>query len=198
MAKASRPRVGILALQGNVAEHRRSLERCGAEVFLVKTTSDLALVEALVIPGGESTTIGKLLDWYGLAEPIRRRVQAGMPVFGTCAGAILLSKTIVGKEQAQNLNLMDITVERNAYGRQLDSFEETLEVQLDEAVQKLSAVFIRAPKIKRLGKNVKTLARHGGDVVMARENNLLVSTFHPEMTDDTSVHHYFLSMIPRS
>ena len=121
------PTIGILDLQGDVIEHQRALKACGATVLLVKTIEDLKKVDALVIPGGESTTIGKLMEWYELAEPIRQRVAEGMPIYGTCAGAILLAQEIVGSEKAKTLGLMDISIERNSYGRQLESFEGEVE-----------------------------------------------------------------------
>lgn len=195
MAKLFSPRVGVLALQGDVFEHVRALELCGAETILVKNVDDLQHVHGLILPGGESTTIGKLLTWTGLDEAIRNRVKAGMPVYGTCAGAILLSKTLVGSHTAPHLKLMDITVERNAYGRQLDSFETFLTVDFPNAPQSIPAVFIRAPKIPAVGPTVKVLSRHENEIIMAQEGHRLVTTFHPELTEDLTVHHYFLELI---
>jgi 5'-phosphate synthase pdxT subunit len=191
MNQTPSPIVGILDLQGDVIEHRRALEACGAEVMSVKTVEDLMRVEGLIIPGGESTTIGKLMEWYDLAEPIRKRVAEGMPIYGSCAGTILLAREIVGKETAKSLAVMDIEVERNSYGRQLDSFEDDVEMDGN----KIPAVFIRAPRIKKLGQNVVPLAQCGPDVVLAREGNKLVSTFHPELTPDLTVHRYFLTLV---
>ncbi len=184
--------VGVLDLQGDAIEHRRALEACGASVVSVKTVGDLKKAEALVMPGGESTTIGRLLTWTGLDKAICARAQAGMPIYGTCAGAILLAQ----------LGLMDIEVERNAYGRQVDSFEAEVVVRQahhDTAerhdIQKIHAIFIRAPRIVRTGKNVQILAQCRGDVVLARQGNLLVSTFHPELTPDLTLHRYFLTFL---
>lgn len=201
------PNIGILDLQGDVIEHRLALEACGATVVSVKRVEDLNKVEALVMPGGESTTIGRLLKWTGLDEAICARAQvrpghSGMPIYGTCAGAILLA----------NLGLMDIEVERNAYGRQMDSFEEEIQIQFLRGHTKspefslkssaaalgrirIPAVFIRAPRLLRPGKNVQVLAQCRGDVVLARQGNLLVSTFHPELTSDLTLHRYFLTFI---
>lgn len=187
--------VGVLDLQGDVIEHRRALEACGAQVILVKTPTDLEKVDALVMPGGESTTIGKLMNWNGLTEPLRKRIREGMPVYGTCAGAILLSKKITGKETAPNLGLMDIEIERNAYGRQVNSFETSIEVALEDHKQSIPAVFIRAPKIKSVGQKVKVLAQWDGEIVLAQEENMLVSTFHPELTNNLTIHRYFLTLV---
>jgi pyridoxal 5'-phosphate synthase pdxT subunit len=189
-------KVGVLDLQGDVIEHIRAIEACGAQAFSVKTIDDLMAVHALIIPGGESTTIGKLLHWYDLFKPLQKRIQEGMPVYGTCAGAILLSSKIEGKEQAHHLGVMDIVVERNAYGRQLDSFEKMIKIELNEEVTNVPAIFIRAPRIKSIGQKTQALAQCGSDVVLAREDNMLVSTFHPELTEDITIHQYFLSMIP--
>lgn len=193
--KSRSPIVGILDLQGDVIEHRRMLKRCGATVVLVKTVEDLGKVQALILPGGESTAIGKLLHWYELAEPLKQRVRAGMPVYATCAGLILLAKKNVGQETAANLGLMDITVERNSYGRQMDSFETLIDVRLNKILKKIPAVFIRAPRIKSIGKACKILAYCERDIVLVQEKNKLVSSFHPELTQDLTIHRYFLSLI---
>jgi len=193
--KSRSPIVGILDLQGDVIEHRRALEQCGATVILVKTVRDLTKVQALVLPGGESTAIGKLLHWNELVEPLKQRVRAGMPVYATCAGAILLAKKIVGRETSPNLGLMDMTVERNSYGRQIDSFEALIDVRLGKISQKIPAVFIRAPRIKSVGKMCKILAYCDRDIVLVQEKNILISTFHPELTNDRTIHRYFLSLI---
>jgi len=186
--------VGVLAIQGSVIEHVSALKKAGAkDVLEVRTVADLGCVDSLVIPGGESTTIGKLMKIEGLDIEITRRAKAGMPIYGTCAGTILVAGKISGKEKASNLGLIDIEVERNAYGRQLDSFETEISAP---AVSKkpIKAVFIRAPKILNVGKEVKILAKYHGDIIMCRQGNILVSTFHPELTDDTTVHKYFLKM----
>lgn len=183
-------KIGVLDIQGSVKEHAQVLQKCGAEVVFVKTSEDLAEVDGLIIPGGESTTIGKLLRKSGLRDAIISGAKKGLPIWGTCAGAILLAKKISGKEQADSLKLMDIEIERNAYGRQLDSFESEIEF----FGKKIPAVFIRAPKIKNIGKNVKVLARHDGEIVAAREKNLLATMLHPELSSQLHLHRYFLKV----
>lgn len=203
-------KIGILDIQGSVEEHVEMLKKLkNVEVVLVKKIEDLNDIKGLIIPGGESTTIGKLLRRFGLRDEIIKRVKKGMTVWGTCAGAILLAKRIVGKENADSLNLMNITVERNAYGRQLDSFETEIEVNLstrksskkNDVAKKspvrlcrIPAIFIRAPKILEVEKGVEVLARYNGEIVAAREKNTLVTNFHPELTDDEEVHKYFVKM----
>ncbi len=184
-------KAGVLAIQGSVTEHVSALKRAGAdEVIEVRTCEDLEQVDCLAMPGGESTTIGKLLKLEGLDKAIKKRARAGMPVYGTCAGAILLAKTISGEQKADNLGLMDIDVERNSYGRQLDSFETDIEV----FGKLLHAVFIRAPRILSVSDDVEILAKYKSDIIMCRQGSMLVSTFHPELTDDPAVHKYFLKM----
>lgn len=197
-------KIGVLDIQGSVEEHLESLKKLAKsgmkiEPVLVKTPETLAQVSGLIIPGGESTTIGKLLRRFGLRDLIIERAKKGMAVWGTCAGAILLAKKIVGKQQADSLELMDIEVERNAYGRQLDSFETQLEFDLGSVGKSyagpgIPGVFIRAPRIMSIGKNVKILAEYKGEVVAARQKNLLATNFHPEMTDSLEVHRYFARM----
>lgn len=175
-------------------------DRFDIQPVLVKTIEQLRQVKGLIIPGGESTTIGKLLRRFGLREEIIKLAKSGkLAVWGTCAGAILLAKKIVGMEQADSLNLMDIEVERNAYGRQLDSFETQIEFDLgtygrDYFGPGIPGVFIRAPRIVSIGKNVKILAEYKGEVVAARQKNLLATNFHPELTDSLEVHRYFVGM----
>lgn len=177
--------IGVLAVQGDFAEHRKVLEDLGATVKEVRTPGDLEDVSALVIPGGESTVMMKLLCDSGLDRAITERVQTGrFPVFGTCAGAILLSDS--------HLKLMDITVDRNAYGSQIDSFDAVVEVA---NIGPLDAAFIRAPKITRTGKAVEVLARHVGTAVIVREGKLLATTCHPEVKDNAALHRYFLSFL---
>lgn len=171
--------IGVLAIQGSVEEHVAALEACDAEVLEVRTCEDLKKVDALVIPGGESTTIRKLMKLEGLDKALAGRIREGMPVYGTCAGAILLE------------DFMDIEVERNAYGGQMDSFE----TDVDFESRFFHAIFIRAPKITRVGDKVEILAKYGKEVIMCRQENILVSTFHPELTDDLRVHKYFLKML---
>jgi len=184
--------VGVLALQGAFREHQAAFEACGAKTVQVRKVHHLEGVEALVIPGGESTTIGKLLADYRLLEPIARLGREGMPVFGTCAGLILLAKDISGSEQPR-LGLMDCTVERNAFGRQVDSFEADLDIPVLGETP-FRGVFIRAPYITRVGEGVEVLAEYGGKIVFARQGNILAAAFHPELTSDLRVHKYFLGM----
>jgi 5'-phosphate synthase pdxT subunit len=189
--------VGVLALQGDFREHVAMLELIGADTVEVRTPDELSRVDALVIPGGESTTIGRLATMYGLIEPIRARCAQGMPVFGTCAGMIFLSSSTVGRHQPQ-LGVLDATVERNAFGRQIDSFEADLEVVgLDEPVH---AVFIRAPWIHKIGGDVDVLASVVDEnevehPVLVRQGRILASSFHPELTHDVRLHQMFVDMI---
>ncbi|MCQ4088907.1 pyridoxal 5'-phosphate synthase glutaminase subunit PdxT [Saccharibacillus sp. JS10] len=191
----NRVKIGVLALQGAVSEHIRSLEQAGAEAVAVKKTQQLSELDGLVIPGGESTTIGKLMQKYGFIEQIREFSEAGKPIFGTCAGLIVLAKEIEGQEQP-HLGLMDITVTRNAFGRQKESFEIDLPVVGIE--QPIRAVFIRAPLIREIGADVEVLSVYNGEMVTAREGHLLVSSFHPELTDDYRLHEYFTQMVRQS
>jgi 5'-phosphate synthase pdxT subunit len=184
-------KVGVLSLQGAIEEHLRMIKRCGFEGVKVKTVGDLEKIDRLIIPGGESTAIGKLAKIYGLDQEISKRGREGMPIFGTCAGMILLANKVVGNEQIR-FNLIDIEVERNAFGRQVDSFEVELNIE-NFTGKPFKAVFIRAPYIKKVGREVKVLAEFKGKIVMARQKNILVSSFHPELTDDLRVHKYFLS-----
>jgi len=187
--------VGVLALQGAVREHLQALQRIGVEAFGVRTPEEVEACQALVLPGGESTTIGKLMARYQLLEPIRRLVAAGRPLLGTCAGMILMAKRIEGGLADQPaLGVMDITVARNAFGRQVDSFEADLDfVGVNSGPTR--AVFIRAPIIRSVGPAVEVLAEHEGCIVAARQGKLLALSFHPELTEDTRVHRYFLSLM---
>jgi 5'-phosphate synthase pdxT subunit len=190
---ADRPLVGVLALQGAFAEHLTRLRDLGAEAREVRLPRNLEGLEALILPGGESTTIGKLAVAYGLVEPIRRMAGLGKPMWGTCAGMILLARD-VGVAQPL-IGCMDIVVDRNAFGRQLDSFEIDLDVPALGS-RPLRSVFIRAPVIRSVGPGVDVLARLlDGRIVAARQGNLLVTAFHPELTGDDRWHRYFLGMI---
>lgn len=190
-------KVGVLALQGDVREHLHAIEEAGASGVPVKHLAQIADVAGLIVPGGESTTIGKLLDRFELLEPIIERAQAGMPLYGTCAGLILMAKNISGDQDAPHrFAVMDVTVRRNAYGRQVDSFETDLDVTGWE--RPLRAVFIRAPAVEATGPGVEVLAAVDDAPVLVREDNLLGSTFHPEMTPDVRLHEYFVSMIEQS
>jgi 5'-phosphate synthase pdxT subunit len=189
--------IGVLAVQGDFAEHAAMLRRAardqGREVVVreVRTPRELAGLDGLIVPGGESTTMGKLLVAYGLEEPIRAAAQAGLPVWGTCAGMILLARDIVGGEPDGRIGLMDMTVQRNAFGRQIDSFETELDfIGLPRPIH---AIFIRAPQVERLGPRAEALATlPDGRIVAARQGNLLATAFHPELTPDTSLHAWFL------
>jgi 5'-phosphate synthase pdxT subunit len=185
-------RIGVLALQGAVAEHIRSLKAAGAEAVAVKRVEELDGLQGLVIPGGESTTIGKLMRKYGFMDAIRSFSAQGKPVFGTCAGLIVLANEIEGQEEA-HLKLMDMTVARNAFGRQRESFETDLPVKgIDETVR---AVFIRAPLIKSVGPEVDVLSTYNDEIVTARQGTLLAASYHPELTDDYRLHAYFVDMV---
>ena len=187
-------KVGILALQGDVREHARALTDAGATPVEVRTPDELAAVDALVLPGGESTTIGKLLDRFDLLEPLRERAAAGMPMYGTCAGAILMSREIAGHQDAPHrIPVLDVVTRRNAYGRQIDSFETDIAIDGFDAPYR--AVFIRAPVIEEVGPDVAVLASVGSDPVLLRQGRFLASTFHPEMTADGRVHALFVDLI---
>jgi 5'-phosphate synthase pdxT subunit len=185
--------VGVLALQGDVVEHIAALQRAGAQGISVKTRADLARVDGLIIPGGESTTVIKLLDRFQLAEPIAERVKAGMAIWGTCMGMIVIAHEVVELQQP-SLDLIDICVRRNAFGRQ----NESAEVDLPVAAlgdPPFPAIFIRAPWIERMGAGVELLAQRNGHGVMVRQGNVLGTSFHPELTGDPRVHGYFLQMV---
>lgn len=182
-------RIGVLGLQGDVAEHAAML-RGLADVVIVKKASELEAIDGLIIPGGESTTIGKLIQKYEIDKTIKHK---RLPVFGTCAGAILLAKKVLATEQF-SLKLIDITVERNAYGRQKESFEADLEIPV-LGKPSFRGIFIRAPVIRKCGNGVEVLAEHEGGAVLARQGKILVATFHPELTNDARVHEYFIKLI---
>ena len=185
-------KIGVLALQGAVREHCNSLRTCGVEPVEIRYPEQLKEIKGLIIPGGESTTVGKLLIRYDMLEPLRQMGQTGFPFFGTCTGLILLAKEIAGSDQPR-LELMDMTVERNAFGRQIASFETDLPVAaVGEAP--FHAIFIRAPYISKVGPGVRVLAQLGEKTLMAREGNLLAAAFHPELTPDLRIHQYFIKM----
>jgi 5'-phosphate synthase pdxT subunit len=190
-----RPLVGVLALQGDVVEHVAALERAGAAALLVKTRADLERIGGLIVPGGESTTVMKLLDRFELAEPIVARVHAGMPFWGTCMGMIVAARDVAGLEQP-TLDLIDIGVRRNAFGRQNESAEVDLKISVLGS-EPFRAIFIRAPWIERAGPEVDVLAERAGHGVMVRQSNVLGTSFHPELGNDLRVHEYFLEMIGR-
>lgn len=183
--------VGVLALQGAFSRHQDALTELGVATRQVRTPQDLEAVNALVMPGGESTTMSQLLESSEIFEPLAKRVEEGMAVFGTCAGMILLAKKIIdGRDDQTPFGAIDIEVQRNAYGRQVDSFEADIDV--DSLESPFHAVFIRAPRIASLGSQVKVLAYCGEDVVLAQQNNILVASFHPELTNDIRLHELFL------
>jgi 5'-phosphate synthase pdxT subunit len=189
--KKSALKIGVLALQGAFERHQKVFKKLGVEAVQVRTPADLAEVDALVMPGGESTTMSQLLESSELFEPISLRIKQGLPVFGTCAGMILLSKKILdGRDDQLSFEAIDIDVQRNAYGRQIDSFEA--EVKIDSLDNSFNAVFIRAPRIVSLGSDVQALAYCGDDVVLARQDNILVASFHPELANDVRLHELFL------
>jgi len=184
-------KAGVLALQGDFREHARVFAEAGASPVEVRTREDLAEVACLAIPGGESTTIGKLARANDLVDPIRERAAAGMPILGTCAGMIVLAREVAGGEPL--FALMDIGVRRNAYGRQVDSFETDVAVEgLDHRVR---GVFIRAPVVDRVGPGVRVLAEHEGDPVVLEEGSLLVASFHPELVGETGLHRYVMGKV---
>jgi 5'-phosphate synthase pdxT subunit len=187
-------KIGVLALQGAFREHIVSLEALGVSAVAVRLPEQLEGCAGLVIPGGESTAIGKLMSTYGFYEPIQEQHAGGMAVWGTCAGAILIARTILDALPGQrSLELLDMEIRRNAYGRQVDSFEAPLQVVgLDEPY---TGVFIRAPWIERVGEGVEVLARHDGHIVAARQDRLLATSFHPELTGDPRIHRLFVESV---
>ena len=187
--------IGVLALQGDFALHVKALARCGVDTVEVRKPEELDGVDGLIIPGGESTTLLKLMDEWRFVPALEKFHAGGKPIFGTCAGLILLAREVESPKQA-SLGFIDVGVERNAYGRQRESFATDGEAVLDGGEpRRLEMVFIRAPRIRRVGADVETLASHRGEPVMARQGTVLVAAFHPELTTDPSVHRYFCSMV---
>ena len=186
--------IGVLALQGDFDLHRKALDRLGIESVEVRLPRQLDQVGGLIMPGGESTTLLKLLDEWDFVPALEKFHAAGKPIMGTCAGLILLARDVESPRQP-SLGLIDITAERNAYGRQKESFETEGDADLGEGLRPLKMVFIRAPRIRRMGPGVTPLVMHRGECVMAREGSVLVAAFHPELTDDETVHRYFASMV---
>lgn len=187
-------RIGVLALQGDFALHRQALERIGVEAMEVRKPAGLEAVDGLILPGGESTTLLKLMEAWGFVPALEKFHAEGRPIFGTCAGLIVLAREVLNPQQF-SLGLIDVTVERNAYGRQRESFETEGEARLGIEPAPIKMVFIRAPRIRRVGPTVAPLAEHRGECVMAREGSVLVAAFHPELTDDPTVHRYFAGMV---
>ncbi len=184
-------KIGVLAIQGDFEAHRRRLEELGAEVVLVRQPEELDQVDGLVIPGGESTTFLKFLGRNGFLEKLRDFVKA-KPAFGTCAGAILLAKEVLNPEQ-EGLGAIDIAIRRNAYGRQIDSFID----EIDSKIGRIETVFIRAPRIERVGRDVEVLASEKNDPILVRQGKVMAATFHPELSSDRRVHQEFLSLVDR-
>ncbi len=194
-AAGVRPRIGVLALQGDVREHARALRKAGAEPVPVRRPEELDGLDGVVVPGGESTTIGRLLGVFALLEPLRQAVRGGLPAYGSCAGMILLADEVLdGRPGQPTVGGLDVAVRRNAFGRQVDSFEVSLPVEgLAEPVH---AVFIRAPWVERVGEGVEVLAREpGGHPVAVRQGRLLATSFHPELTGDARVHGLFVDLV---
>ncbi|MGG3133133.1 pyridoxal 5'-phosphate synthase glutaminase subunit PdxT [Bacillus pumilus] len=184
--------IGVLGLQGAVREHIQSIEACDAEGKIIKRAEELASVDGLIIPGGESTTMRRLMDTYQFIEPIKAFAAEGKPIFGTCAGLIMLAKQIEDREDA-HLGLLNVSVARNSFGRQVDSFEADLEVKGLDAP--FTGVFIRAPHIISADVSVEIMAEYDGRIVMAKENNILGCSFHPELTDDHRLTQLFVEMV---
>jgi pyridoxal 5'-phosphate synthase pdxT subunit len=185
--------IGVLALQGAFREHKHMFEKLGAKVTEVRFLEQLKDLQGLVIPGGESTTIAKLMQSYGFDKGLPAFYKQGGAIWGTCAGAIAISKEIVGYPDQPRLNLMDISVERNAYGRQVASFETDLPVETFDA--SFHVVFIRAPRIASVGRNTQVLATFNADPIMVQQGRLMATVFHPELTNDSRVHRYFLEHV---
>ena len=200
----SGPTIGVLALQGAFLEHKNMLRKLGATAVEVRLPEDLLGLDGLIIPGGESTTIGKLANKFGLIEPLAAFIAQGQPVWGTCAGLIFLAKDIGqtgsgGHVIPPRLAVMDMRVDRNAFGRQVDSFEADLHLNFEPEAAPFRAVFIRAPRIEAVGDTVEVLAQLAdGSIVAARQDHLLVTAFHPELTDDLRFHGYFLKMVEQA
>jgi 5'-phosphate synthase pdxT subunit len=187
------PRIGVLAYQGDVREHLAALEAAGAAPVEVRTLSDLDSVDGLVIPGGESTVIGKLADRYGLLEPLRERAASGLPVFGTCAGMIFLAREVEGPPQVL-LGVLDVRVRRNAFGRQVASFEAEVDVKGVDGGP-VAGAFIRAPWVADAGPEVEVLAEVEGKVVAVRQGNLLATAFHPELSGEVRLHRWLVDLV---
>lgn len=188
-------KVGVLALQGAVREHIKAIEACHAEAVEIKKKEQLKEVDGLIIPGGESTAIRRLIDQYDFMEELKQFAHEGKPMFGTCAGLILLARNLVGYDEP-HIGVLDVTVERNSFGRQRESFEASLDIA--GMADDYDAVFIRGPHIVEAGENVEILAKYDGRIVMAREGNLLGCSFHPELTNDHRITAFFIQMIKES
>lgn len=184
--------VGVVSIQGDFEKHIEALRRCGNEDSVqVRTPEDLSTVERIILPGGESTTVGLLMERYGLGQAIKDAAAAGMPIWGTCMGMIMMAKTIAGRSQ-YTLDLLDIEIERNAFGAQVHSFED--EVVLEGLDEPVLGVFIRAPVVTKIGQGVSVLGKYDGKTVAVRNGKLVGTSFHPELTDDTRFHKWFLTL----
>ena len=190
-------KIGVLALQGDFDRHAKALQRCGVQAIEVRKPAELGDVDGLIIPGGESTTLLKLMDAWGFVPALEKFHGEGRPIFGTCAGLILLARDVENPRQF-SLGFIDVGVERNGYGRQRESFEAYGSANLERRATPVEMVFIRAPRIRRVGAGVDTLATFRDEPVMARQGSVLVATFHPELTDDPTVHQYFCEMVSRA
>ncbi len=187
-------KIGVLGMQGDIEEHLAMLEKIGIPSLRVKTLKDLNSIDGLIIPGGESTTMVKLLKKNGLFDELYARITKGMPVYGTCAGMILLAKKIVSHPEQDSLKVLDIAVNRNGYGRQVDSFEVDISIPII-GQEPFRAIFIRAPKIVEVAKDVEILATYDGSPVMVRKGNVFASSFHPEISNDTRIHELFAKVV---
>ncbi|MBV7509605.1 pyridoxal 5'-phosphate synthase glutaminase subunit PdxT [Bacillus sp. sid0103] len=185
-------KIGVLALQGAVREHIRSVEACGVEAVAIKQKEQLEEIDGLILPGGESTAMRRLIDKYDFMDALKQFAKEGKPMFGTCAGLILLAKNLVGYDES-HIGVMDIKVERNSFGRQVDSFEADLAIK--DVAENFPAVFIRAPHIVEAGENVEILCKHNDRIVAAREGQFLGCSFHPELTENHDLTAYFVEMV---
>jgi 5'-phosphate synthase pdxT subunit len=184
--------IGVSGIQGDFREHKWMIEKLGIGTYVVRTPEDLEKVDGLIIPGGESTTMIRIMKRIGLFDALKEKILKGFPVYGTCAGLIVLAKEIENYPQ-ESLGVIDIKVRRNAYGRQVDSFEEYVEIKGFD--RPFKAIFIRAPRVEAWGEGVETLAFLDNHPIMLRQSNVLVTSFHPELTDDTRIHEYFVEMV---
>ena len=185
-------KIGVLGFQGAIVEHCQHIEKVGHEAVVVRYPQQLDELAGIILPGGESTTMGKLLNRTGMMEPLRKKLITGLPVWGTCAGMILLAKELE-QDSTVHLGVMDIAVKRNAYGTQIDSFDTQVRIP-EVAEEEIPLVFIRAPYITRIGSGVKVLCEVAGNIVAAQANTMLVTSFHPELTDNSAFHRYFIGM----
>lgn len=187
-------KIGILAIHGSVEEHARTLKKLGVVVHEVRSPEDLEGIQGIILPGGESTAQSMLMKRFGIFDLLKEKIKSGLPAWGTCAGAILLAKEVGGKNKPETFTVMDISVERNWYGAQLSSFITPINVDINGDQFQIEGVFIRAPKIEANSTEASTFAEYNGSAVIVRQKNMLASAFHPELTDNTKVHEYFVSM----